>query len=41
VNPNAYIEPKYPAGVMPQDFGTKIAKADLDALVQFLVAGNK
>jgi len=41
VNPNAYIEPKYPPGVMPQDFGTKIAKADLDSLVQFLVAGNK
>jgi cytochrome c oxidase subunit 2 len=41
VNPNAYIEPKYPASVMPQDFGTKIAKADLDALVQYLVQGAK
>jgi hypothetical protein len=26
---------------MPQGFGTKIAKADLDALVQFLVHGAK
>jgi cytochrome c oxidase subunit 2 len=41
VTPNAYIEPKFPASVMPQDFGTKIAKADLDALVQYLVQGAK
>jgi cytochrome c oxidase subunit 2 len=41
VNPNAYIEPKYPKGVMPQNFGTTISKANLDALVKFLVQGSK
>ena len=41
VNPNAYIEPKYQAGLMPQNFGTTLSKAELDALVTFLVQGSK
>ncbi|PWU24411.1 MAG: cytochrome c oxidase subunit II [Candidatus Rokuibacteriota bacterium] len=36
VNPNAYIEPGFPSGVMPQTFG-QLPKAQLDALVAFLV----
>jgi cytochrome c oxidase subunit 2 len=41
VNPNAYIQPGYPAGVMPQNFGTSISKAGLHALVQYLVTSTK
>jgi cytochrome c oxidase subunit 2 len=41
LNPNAYIEPKFPKGLMPQNFGTKISKGDLDSLVQFLIQGSK
>jgi cytochrome c oxidase subunit II len=37
VDPNAYIQPGYPKSVMPQNFGQKLSKADLDALVTFLV----
>jgi cytochrome c oxidase subunit 2 len=36
VDPNAYIEPGFPKGVMPQTFAT-LPKAQLDALVAFLV----
>jgi len=35
-DPNAYVVPKYPAGVMPQDFGTKLTKQQLADLVAFL-----
>lgn len=37
VNPDAYIQPGYPKGVMPQNFGQRITKSQLDALVTFLV----
>jgi len=41
VNPNAYVEPGFPKGVMPANFGTTLSKHDLDALVQYLVQGSK
>jgi cytochrome c oxidase subunit 2 len=41
VNPNAYIQPGFPAGVMPQTFGTSISKPGLNALVQYLVTSSK
>jgi cytochrome c oxidase subunit 2 len=37
VSPDAYIQAGYPKGVMPQDFGKRITKSQLDALVGFLV----
>jgi cytochrome c551/c552 len=39
VKPGAYISPGYP-NVMPKNFGTKLTKAQLDALVAF-IAGKK
>ncbi len=41
VDPGAYVEPSYPDGVMPGNFGQTIKKSDLDALVQYLVASSK
>ena len=46
VDPNKYIEPSYPKGVMPETFGQSLTKTQLDALVGFLVqsaqkTGNK
>jgi cytochrome c oxidase subunit II len=41
VSPNAYIQPGYPKGVMPQTFGTSLSKQQLDALVTYLVGGKK
>jgi cytochrome c oxidase subunit II len=41
VNPNAYIEPGYPKGVMPQNFGQTITASALDTLVQYLVQSSK
>ena len=35
VDPEAYIEPGFPKGVMPPNFGQVISKADLDTLVQY------
>jgi cytochrome c oxidase subunit 2 len=40
VNPNAYVEPGYQKGVMPGTYSS-LPKAQLDALVQFLVGGAK
>jgi cytochrome c oxidase subunit II len=37
VDPNAYIQPRYPKGVMPQTFGQTLSKTQLDSLVTFLV----
>jgi mono/diheme cytochrome c family protein len=37
VNPDAYVQPGYPKGLMPQNFGTSISKPQIDALVTFLV----
>jgi cytochrome c oxidase subunit 2 len=41
VDPNAYVEPGFPKGVMPPDFGQKIKKADLDTLVKYLIQSSK
>ena len=46
VNPDAYVQPGYPKGVMPTNFGQLLTKTQLDALVTFLVqsaqkTGNK
>ena len=37
VDPNAYIQPSYPKGVMPENFGHLLTKEQLDALATFLV----
>jgi cytochrome c oxidase subunit 2 len=37
VDPNAYIQPGYPKGVMPPNFGQLLTKEQLDSLVAFLV----
>jgi cytochrome c oxidase subunit 2 len=39
-DPNAYIEPGYPKGVMP-NFGKILNTAQIDALVKFLTGGKK
>ncbi len=36
VDPNKYVEPGFPKGVMPPSFGTTLSKQQLDALVQYL-----
>jgi cytochrome c oxidase subunit 2 len=46
VNPEAYVQPGYPSGLMPQTFGQSINRTQLGALVTFLVqsarqSGNK
>ena len=40
VDPNAYVEPGYPKGIMPLTFAS-LPKAQLDALVAYLAAGAK
>jgi cytochrome c oxidase subunit 2 len=40
VNPNAYVEPGYPKGLMPGTYAG-LPQAQLDALVKFLAAGSK
>ncbi len=40
VDPNAYVAPGFPKGVMPQTFGSSLSKAQLDALVQFLISSS-
>ena len=37
VDPNAYIQPGFPKGVMPQTVGQTLTKTQLDSLVTFLV----
>src|SRR5207253_10079903 len=37
VDPEAYVQPGYPKGVMPTSFGQQLTKTQLDALVTFLV----
>jgi len=37
VDPEAYIQPGYPKGLMPTTFGQQLTKTQLDALVTFLV----
>jgi cytochrome c551/c552 len=41
VDPNAFISPGYPKGVMPTNFGTQISSTQLNALVAFIVSGAK
>ncbi|MGB2874532.1 MAG: cytochrome c oxidase subunit II [Gaiellaceae bacterium] len=40
VDPNAYVEPGFPKGLMPTIFAN-LPKAQLDALVAYLAAGSK
>jgi cytochrome c oxidase subunit 2 len=40
VDPNAYVEPGYPKGVMPETFSS-LPKDQLDALVKFLQGGSQ
>lgn len=37
VDPNAYISPGFPKGVMPPTFGTTLSKAKIAALVAYIV----
>ncbi len=41
VNPNAEVTPGYQPNVMPQNFEQQLSKAQLDALVQYLVGSKK
>ena len=41
VDPNAYIEPRFPKGVMPPTFGKTLSKQQIDALVQYLIQSSK
>jgi mono/diheme cytochrome c family protein len=36
VNPNAYVVPNFPSGVMPQNFEQTLSADQLDALVAYL-----
>ena len=40
MNPDAYVEPGYPKGVMPSTFAS-LPAAQLDALVKYLREGSK
>jgi cytochrome c oxidase subunit 2 len=40
-DPNAFLEPGYQADVMPNTFGKSLSAKQLDALVQYLVDGQK
>jgi len=40
-DPNKYIQPGYPKSVMPETFGASLSKAQLDALVQYLIDSAK
>jgi mono/diheme cytochrome c family protein len=40
VKPNAYVVPGFPAGVMPQNFGTKLSRQQLADLVAFLTGSS-
>jgi mono/diheme cytochrome c family protein len=41
VQPNEYVVPDYPSGVMPQMYGTSIAQDDLADLVAYLLAQHE
>jgi cytochrome c len=38
VNPNEFVVEGYPANLMPANYGPTISEADLDALVEYLMA---
>ncbi len=39
VDPNAYVSPGYPKGVMPQTYAAQLSQAQLENLVAFLASG--
>jgi cytochrome c oxidase subunit 2 len=41
VDPNAYVQPGYSKGIMPQTFGNQLSKAQLTALETFLVQSSQ
>jgi len=41
VNPNAYITPGFPQGVMPSNFDSKLSKTEIDDLVKLLSGGSQ
>jgi len=41
VDPKAYERKGFPSGVMPQDYGTRMTAAQLDAFVRYLAAQGK
>jgi cytochrome c oxidase subunit II len=41
VDPNAKVEKGYPPNTMPQDFGQKLSKGDLDALVDYILKAQE
>jgi cytochrome c oxidase subunit II len=41
VDPNKVVTKGFPPNTMPQDFGTKISKADLDALVDYILKAQE
>jgi len=41
VDPNAEVTKGYQANIMPQDFGTKLSKEELDALVKYLLESQQ
>jgi len=40
VDPNAYISPGFPKGVMPETFGSTLSAAKIDALVSYITGGK-
>ena len=41
VDPNAEVTKGYNPDIMPQDFGDKISKEELDALVKYLLEAQE
>ena len=41
MDPNAFVVPGYQPDVMPSTFGKSLTDEQLDALVQYLVDGQK
>jgi cytochrome c oxidase subunit 2 len=40
-DPNAVVRKGFPKGVMPQDFGQKLSADEIDALVKYLLGGQR
>jgi cytochrome c551/c552 len=40
VDPNAYVSPGFPKGVMPATFGTSLSKAKIDTLVAYITGAK-
>jgi hypothetical protein len=41
VNPGAHVVEGYPAGVMPQDFATRMTPEEIDSIVNWLLDPNR